>query len=172
MSRHICDLKIGDTLDFAHIEKNVKIQYPFKEYKRLTLIAGGTGITPIIQALHSILGNPDDKRQVVLLYGSVDSDNILCYQLLKQWENAYPNQLKVVHVLSQEPVDSEWKGERGYIGEAILKKYYFDSVRSSDGFFVCGPPAMNDALCGDRTKKEVTGILHDMGFEDSSVIKF
>ena len=94
-------LKVGDAVKFKHIEKNVKIQYPF-ERKTICMVVGGTGaymrlhllkasaislcreltasvtgITPMIQALHAILGSPGDKTEVKMLYGSRTSDNIL-----------------------------------------------------------------------------------------------
>jgi cytochrome-b5 reductase len=44
------------------------------------MLAGGTGITPMIQALHAILDNTNEappKQRVTLFYGSQTSDDIL-----------------------------------------------------------------------------------------------
>jgi cytochrome-b5 reductase len=171
LSKHIGGLEIGDALDFKHIKPNVKIQYPFKQYSRFVMIGGGTGITPLVQALHSILGNKEDNRKVVLLYGSIDSENILCEELLKDWEEKYPDQLKVVNVLSKEPEGSAWEGERGFINEKLFKKYVVDEDKG-EGVFVCGPPPLYDALCGSRTEKEVSGLLKELGYGDDQVFKF
>merc|ERR1712217_753661 len=49
MSQHLDGLTEGDKVCFKHIPFNVKTQYPFKP--QIGVIVGGTGITPIIQAL-------------------------------------------------------------------------------------------------------------------------
>jgi hypothetical protein len=53
-------------------------------FLQLTIVSclGGTGITPMIQALHAILGSgPDDQKsstkEVTLLYGSRNKSDIL-----------------------------------------------------------------------------------------------
>merc|ERR1712087_772574 len=51
MSTHIQNMAIGGSLEFKHIPFNVKIQYPFGK-KAISMLVGGTGITPMIQALH------------------------------------------------------------------------------------------------------------------------
>ncbi|KAK1744419.1 hypothetical protein QTG54_004952 [Skeletonema marinoi] len=57
------DLPIGGTIKFKHIEFNVKIPAPFT-HKKIGMIAGGTGITPMIQALHAILGRERSLNKV------------------------------------------------------------------------------------------------------------
>jgi cytochrome-b5 reductase len=42
LSQHMCNMPIGDTIDFKHINFNVKIQYPFNK-KKIGMICGGTG---------------------------------------------------------------------------------------------------------------------------------
>ena len=63
---------------------NIKKQYPF-EVKRLVMLAGGTGIAPMIQALHVVLATQGDNTQITLLYGSRTLDVILGYELLNLW---------------------------------------------------------------------------------------
>jgi cytochrome-b5 reductase len=47
MSKHLGELKVGDTLDF----KGPLPKYPYKANtkKHVGMIAGGTGITPMLQ---------------------------------------------------------------------------------------------------------------------------
>merc|ERR1712137_866823 len=84
LSKHFDSLKIGETVDFKHIDKNVKCQYPFGK-KKIGILTGGTGITPMIQAMHAVLGTPEDDTPVVVLYGSQTSDNILAKETLDAW---------------------------------------------------------------------------------------
>lgn len=162
-------------VSFKHIPFNVKIQYPFDNTKVVGMIAGGTGITPIIQALHSTLGDSEViVKESVLLYGSRTSDDILGKVMLDRWEESQNEKFKVTHVLSHEPEDSGFQGfERGFINKELIKKSFPGPDAGSDVLiFVCGPPPMYNALCGPRTDKEVTGILGEMGYSSSQVVKF
>jgi cytochrome-b5 reductase len=177
MSRHLCEtIQVGDSIDFKHIEPNVKIQAPFSQ-KNICMLTGGTGITPMIQALHAILGdtsisNSNRHNQVTMLYGSKVSTDILARDLLDQWDQDYPDQLQVTHVLSDEPQDSSWKGERGILDSALLHAY-LPPPDDDVIILICGPPPMYKALCGPRDEPtKVTGILAEMGYKDEQVFKF
>ena len=59
--------------------------------KKLGLIAGGTGITPMLQLVRQILKDPEDKTEVSLLFA-----NQVCMCLLQNKFNFYPYPLGVV----------------------------------------------------------------------------
>jgi len=173
MSRHFHSLDIGDNMEFTHINFNVKIQAPFAA-RQIGMIAGGTGITPMIQALHAILGTDNSTTTVSLLYGSRTEDEILGYQLLNDWERKFKNRLTVMHVLSDESDEkSGWEGEKGFIGNELVTKV-MPSPKGGDDvmIFVCGPPPMYEALCGPRGEKELSGVLKERGYAASQVYKF
>ena len=112
---------------------------------------------------------------MTLFYGSVDSSNILCAELLDEWQAKYPDQLTVVNVLSNEPEGSAWVGERGHVRAELFEKYAAPtegSAAEKTGVFVCGPPPMYDAICGGRMENEVGGLLKSLGFEEGEVVKF
>ena len=132
------------------------------------------GITPMIQALHAILGSQEGKRtKVTMLYGSKFADDILGGELLHRWAADYPDQLQVIEVLSDEPIeDSDWKGARGYIDKAMIESNFPKPSSSKFLIFVCGPPPMYNALCGAREEKEVKGLLGEIGYKPDQVYKF
>jgi cytochrome-b5 reductase len=136
-----------------------------------------TGITPMIQALHAILGASSNvsstapKTKVTMLYGSKLASDILGRELLDLWAASFPDQLQVIHVLSDEPIGSDWSGARGYINQALIEKY-IDAPSSSLIIFVCGPPPMYTALCGPRQDKQVSGLLATLGYTADHVYKF
>lgn len=164
------DLKVGDSVDFKHIEFNVKIQAPF-EKKKIGMLVGGTGISPMIQALHAVLGDSSDTTQVTMLYGSRVASDILGEELLSKW-TADNDRLQVVNVLSEEPKDSGWNGARGYINKDLIEKYMPPPDDKDSIIFICGPPVMYQALCGPRDSKELTGLLAEMGYSSDQVYKF
>lgn len=170
MSGYLKDLAIGSDVDFKHIEKNVKVQYPFSN-KSLTMLVGGTGITPMVQALHAILGTEGDTTEVTMLYGNKTPKDILCQDLLDSWASLSGGRLKVVHVLSDTKDDASWTGEKGFMTKDLIAKHGAPPS-AANLVVVCGPPPMYDALCGPRDKPELTGLLADMGFAAEQVYKF
>lgn len=159
---------------FKHAPFNVKIQFPFEKVKFVGMIAGGTGITPMIQALHALLGekqgdNEYNVEKVSLLYGNRIAGDILAKDMLDDWVNTY-SKFSMTHVLSHEPLDSSWtEGKRGFIGKELIASFPKPSEGNSI-IFVCGPPAMYTALCGPREEKGVSGVLGEMGYKN--VYKF
>lgn len=173
-------IKVGETIEFKHIPLNVKIQAPF-EQKHILMLAGGTGITPMIQALHAILGTKDSdskegdsNQHVTLLYGSQSSNDILGKELLDKWSKHYSDRFQVVQVLSDEDPRSEWNGRLGFIDTNLLMEFLApNNVIGNTLVLVCGPPPMYKALCGPREEPEhITGTLAELGFTPHNVYKF
>ena len=61
--------------------------------KHISMIAGGTGITPMYQVIKAVLKNPDDDTQLSLLYANQSPDDILLFEELL--EMAKDSRLKV-----------------------------------------------------------------------------
>lgn len=178
LSKYMCeDLPIGGTVNFKHIDFNIKIPAPFT-HKKIGMIAGGTGITPMIQALHAILGEAAETQksetdEVTLLYGSRNKNDILGGDMLKKWGGQHSDKFKHVDVLSDEPADSEYAGERGFIDKEKIAKYLPPASLGDDVvILICGPPIMYTMLCGPRNESEVTGILGELGYTSKQVFKF
>ena len=80
MSKHVAELKPGDTLDFKG--PMPKLKYEANKYKRIGMLAGGTGITPMLQVLEEIANNPKDKTQTHLVFANVSGQDILMKETL------------------------------------------------------------------------------------------
>lgn len=176
LSHHLCKkMSIGDTVEFKHIEFNVKLQAPFSQ-KKIIMLVGGTGITPMIQALHAILGDKDSDQEVVMFYGSRTEEDILGRALLDNWAKEHPKKLKVVHVLSRVSREGKmWKGRTGRITRQVVEEEAasFGPDCGDDVIvFVCGPPPMYDAFCGPREEEHISGMLSEMGYKKEQVFKF
>jgi ferredoxin-NADP reductase len=110
------------------------------EYKKIVMLSGGIGITP----LRSICRYCTDKgldTKVTLLYGArTERDLIFKKELIRMREQN--KNLKVVFTV-EEPFE-RWNSYTGYINrEIILKEIpdYEDRI-----FFTCGPQAMVKAM--------------------------
>ena len=170
MSSHLASLPLGATVDFKHIAANVKRQYPFG-VRKVVMLAGGTGITPMLQALHALLGTADDQTETTLLYSSKTEADILARTALDSWAASHAGRFRITHTLTQEPTTSAWSGQRGRIDGALIAQ---NAPPPGDGdvlFFVCGPPAMYDALAGPRSEPELSGALAALGYTAEQVVK-
>ena len=135
------------------------------------MICGGTGVAPMIQALNMLLGTKGDETVVSMLYGSRTANSILGKECLEQWAKDHSSRFSLTHVLSREPNPNECDYVTGRINRELVEKHL---PKPGEGgmIFVCGPPAMYETLCGPRHKKEVSGVLKDMGYSDEEVYKF
>ena len=71
-------LQPGDRVSFKQVAGNIKpFRYPFSGVERLTMLAVGTGIAPMLQALWPLLETPGDATRVRLLYGNKSPDDIM-----------------------------------------------------------------------------------------------
>ncbi|KAJ9538919.1 hypothetical protein OSB04_031652 [Centaurea solstitialis] len=117
MSQHFAKLKPGDVLEVkGPIEK---IKYTPNMKKHIGMIAGGSGITPMLQVIEAILKNPDDNTKVSLIYANVSPDDILLKKKLDMLAASHPN-LKVFYTVDNP--SKYWVGGTGYISKDMASK--------------------------------------------------
>lgn len=110
--------------------------------KHYILFAGGSGITPVLSILKSVMVKEPNSR-VTLFYGNRNESSIIFKDRLLQLLNDYANRLKVVHIYDV-PLDST----QPYAG-FILKEMALRLLRENTDlnfqqaeFFICGPTPM------------------------------
>ncbi|CCE83673.1 Piso0_004258 [Millerozyma farinosa CBS 7064] len=172
MSSHIHSLNVNDTLSFKG--PIVKWKWEPNQYNSISLIGGGTGITPLYQLMHEITKNPEDKTKVNLYYGNLTEDDILLKPELDSIADKHKDQVKIVYFVDK--ATDSWKGETGYISKDYLSKVLPPPSSKDHKIFVCGPPGMYKALSGMKNSPtdqgEVTGALADLGYTKEHVYKF
>ncbi|XP_011622802.1 NADH-cytochrome b5 reductase-like protein isoform X2 [Amborella trichopoda] len=136
------------------------------------MIAGGTGITPMLQVIEAILKNPDDNTQISLLYANISPDDILLKEKLDMLSANHPN-LKIFYTVDKP--SQNWRGGAGYISNDMIIKGL--PVPSDDTLIlVCGPPGMMKHISGDKAKDrsqgELSGLLKEVGYTEEMVYKF
>ena len=134
------------------------------------MLAGGTGVTPMLQALHALLGTSTDATRVTLLYSNKAQKDILAGELLEKWATAFPHRFHLVHTLTREPSTSGWSGARGRIDKAFLESH-LPRHRAESLVFVCGPAGFYEALSGARADKALSGALAELGYTAAQVVK-
>lgn len=112
--------------------------------KKIGMVAGGSGITPIYQIIQAVVQN-QDKVQLHLLFGNKSEKDILIREELEQLHEDYPDNFKLTYIIDKADNPDTWKGETGYITEEILTKYM--PPAGDDTLIVtCGPPIMNELV--------------------------
>jgi predicted ferric reductase len=101
------------------------------------LLAAGIGVTPALSVLRTAVDS-GDRHPILLLYGSRRWEDVTFREELDDLQRDLPN-LRVVHVLSRPEPD--WHGERGRIGEEILRRYAPPDLAWWSAL-ICGPSAM------------------------------
>ncbi|KAJ1983179.1 NADH-cytochrome b5 reductase [Dimargaris verticillata] len=174
MSRHIASLKPGDKLDV----KGPIPKYPYTPnmHKEVGLIAGGTGITPMLQLIRKIFNNPEDHTKVSLIFANIAENDILMRPELDRLAEQYPDRFHVYYTLDNPEV--AWKLGRGFITKEMAKEHLPEPSTSSNDMklFVCGPPPMVKAISGSKASMSdqgpLTGILKELGYTEAQVFKF
>lgn len=106
-------------------------------------IAGGIGITPF----RAIIKNEIDKNlqmPIHLIYSNSIPEEITFRGELTEWPKTHPF-LKVDITISH-PTESkeQWSGLTGRVDDVMIKKLVYDTENPT--WWVCGPPAMIDAM--------------------------
>jgi ferredoxin-NADP reductase len=147
----------GEVSGFLHEELRVgdqiEIRGPIGSYFAwsaahdygLLLIAGGTGIVPLMSMLRSraAAGSTQPAR---LLYSSRGTDQIIYYAELDLLA-AQSADFTLTHTLTRN-APSGWTGERGRIDRLMLTRRLFLPAGNPD-VYVCGPAAFVEA-CADH----------------------
>ncbi|KAF9108706.1 NADH-cytochrome b5 reductase [Mortierella sp. GBA35] len=172
MSSHIHGLKPGDTLAV----KGPISKHPFKtnQFETVSLIAGGSGITPMIQIISGLLKDNADKTKINLIFANVTPEDIILKDELDGFAKAYPDRFKVTYVVDK--AAEGWKGPTGYVTADLIKKHIPEVTTGNTKVFVCGPPLMMKSVCGPKgpnfTQGEVDGALKELGLDSDHVFKF
>lgn len=172
MSEHLHSLAPGQTLDI----KGPIPKYPWTENKHshVTLIAGGTGITPMYQLVRKIFSNPNDKTKVSLVFGNKSEEDILLKEEFEKIENEYPGRFKAFYTLDTPP--KSWPYGKGFIDKKLLSEVLPDPKQENIKIFVCGPPGLYKALSGAKKSPtdqgELDGLLKELGYDKEQVYKF
>ncbi|ETN83515.1 oxidoreductase NAD-binding domain protein [Necator americanus] len=130
-------------------------------FKRISMIAGGTGITPMLQIITAVLKNDDDNTHIRLLYANRSDDDVLCRKELDDLASKHSNKFKVWYTVDQP--SPNWKFSTGHVNDQMIKEHL--SPPSEDAaVLLCGPPPMVNFACIPNLDK--------LGYDPNNTYKF
>lgn len=105
----------------------------------LLLIAGGSGLAPLLAVLQEALAS-GVSRSATLLFGAREERDLYALDeitaIAAQWRGSF----RFVPVLSAATADVGWSGERGLVTERIASL-----LEPGAHVYLCGPPGMIDS---------------------------
>ncbi|SIQ21266.1 ferredoxin--NADP reductase [Maribacter ulvicola] len=164
VSNYINDnIKVGDLVDvmlpngrfFAELKKD--------NYKTYYLFAAGSGITPILSILKTVLLT-EERSFVHMLYGNRSQDSILFNEELEKLQKEYADRFILVHTLSRPK--SNWSDlwlsgkkdkihRKGRVDTLAIEWFIneYPPYAQNTEYYICGPGTMIE-----NTKKALQDI--------------
>ncbi|KZO96255.1 NADH-cytochrome b5 reductase 1 [Calocera viscosa TUFC12733] len=141
---------ISKWLSLLKLGQKVRIKGPRGQFKyhmslsrELGMIAGGTGITPMLQIIRAALKNPLDLTKISLIYANVNFEDILLKKELDELAQAHKHRFKVYYVLNNPP--EAWTGGVGFVSKQMIHEH-LPPTDHNIKILMCGPGPMITAM--------------------------
>lgn len=134
-------LKIGDVLETMTPDGRFVLEAKKQNKKNYVMIAAGSGITPILSQVKTILSD-EPQSHITLIYGNKTKGSIIFKNDIEALKNRHLTRMSVYHVLSRERAEAEFLAGRidqkkcEYLVEKLIP------VDTIDGVYLCGPEEM------------------------------
>lgn len=136
-------LKAGDTLE-VHPPEGKFIFEPGVESNTYAAFAAGSGITPVLSIIKTVLIREPESR-FVLVYGNKSLDETIFYEELLELQGKYPERLFIEFIYSRKrEVDAHFGRIENSTINYVLKNKFEETLFKS--YFLCGPKEMIDSV--------------------------
>jgi cytochrome-b5 reductase len=142
ISKHMAGLAVGQTIRVKG-PKGAFVYTP-NMVRHFGMIAGGTGITPMLQVIRAIIRGrkAGDRTEVDLIFANVTQQDILLKEDLDELAASDPG-VRVHYVLDKPP--EGWTGGVGYVTADMITKW-LPAPAPDVKILLCGPPPMISGL--------------------------
>lgn len=107
--------------------------------RHVGMLAGGTGLTPMLQIVQSALRDKSDRCNFYLIYANKTEDDILCRDTLEELASSSRGRFKVQFTLNFPK--AKWPHKQGFITKEMIQ-LFIPSPSSETLILTCGPPRM------------------------------
>ncbi|OQE46143.1 hypothetical protein PENCOP_c001G02008 [Penicillium coprophilum] len=154
--KYMAGLSVGDEVEFRGPKGSMR--YTKGLCRKIGMVAGGTGITPMYQLIRAICENDTDMTEVSLVYANRSESDILLREELERFARQYPKNFKLWYMLDSAP--EGWTYGSGYVDQTVLAEQ-LPAPSPDTKVMLCGPPGMVNA-----TKKNLVAL----GFAKPGVV--
>jgi ring-1,2-phenylacetyl-CoA epoxidase subunit PaaE len=136
----------GDTLRVLGPSGSFTVTPDAAAERHLVMLAGGSGITPIMSIAHTVL-SLEPRSQVTLVFGNRSERDIIFRERIDTLAAEHGDRFRVDHVLSDAPAG--WTGGTGLL-DAPTVTARLDALNLADHaeleYFLCGPTPMMEGV--------------------------
>lgn len=168
MSRYLYFLPVGHMLDFR-VQLGTALSFPLTSYSQhVVLIAGGAGISPLLQLLRDFVAKDVPYASVLLLWGVVRSKDLLYYKAtIDEIAAKHPDKISVEY-FAEDAVSSNHKTgvTAGILSDSVLQqrvKNLFSPTLSDAKLVICG----SHKMC-----QSTRNALKSLGFKDNMIYSY
>lgn len=137
-------VKPGDVIEVYPPMGNFTKELHADHVKNYVLFGGGSGITPLMSILKSIL-RVEPNSKVTLFYANRDRDSVIFGAQIEELERLHASTLRVLHLL-ESGADGQ-RAQAGIMNAETVSKLLASIDRTPDTeYFVCGPSGMMDSV--------------------------
>ncbi|KAL6868045.1 ferredoxin reductase-like protein [Trichoderma novae-zelandiae] len=142
ISKHMASLQVGQTIRVRG-PKGAFVYTP-NMVRHFGMIAGGTGITPMLQVIRAIVRGraAGDRTEVDLIFANVTAQDILLKEDLDALAKEDSN-IRIHYVLDKPP--EGWTGGVGFVTAEMINNW-LPKPASDVKILLCGPPPMISGL--------------------------
>ncbi|KAH0427783.1 hypothetical protein CcaCcLH18_09489 [Colletotrichum camelliae] len=150
--KYLANVEVGEEVLFRGPKGAMR--YSRGLTKKIGMLAGGTGITPMYQLIRAICEDDRDTTEISLIYANRSEADILLRDELEAFARRYPKNFKLHYLLDTPP--EGWTGGVGYVTQEMMAERFPAPAGKDSKIMLCGPPGMVNAA-----KKS----LENLGFE-------
>ncbi len=134
-------LKAGDELEVMPPMGKFSPRPSEKINKRYLAFAAGSGITPIMSIMKTVLEN-EPQSEFTLVYGNKNRNTIIFREAIEALKNRFMQRLRVYHILSREKMDVDLFNGRIDAEKVSALAGTLIDIDTTDEVFICGPEQM------------------------------
>ncbi|KAK6064244.1 oxidoreductase NAD-binding domain-containing protein [Seiridium cupressi] len=138
--KYLANIEVGDEVQFRGPKGAMR--YRPGLCKKIGMLAGGTGITPMYQLIRAICEDDRDTTEISLIYANRTEADILLREQLETMARKYPKNFKLFYLLDSPPAN--WQYGSGYVTKELMAEK-FPAPSSDSRVMLCGPPGMVNA---------------------------
>ena len=150
------ELVAGESLDVRPPNGQFHAVLDASNEKQYLGFAAGSGITPILSIITSVL-HEEPRSRFTLFYGNRKQGTTMFIDDLFALKNRYPERLQLHFLFSRE--EQEFEIAAGRLDEAKVRELYKHFCRGTepDEAFICGPDSMIDTVTVTLTELGIPG---------------
>lgn len=141
VSKYFASLKEGQTVKFKGPVG--RMSYQPNMTKNILMIAGGSGITPMLQVMSAITTTAVDVTRVKLIFANETENDILLKEEIDELAEKYPH-FDVEYILNKPSVN--WTGKTGLVTKKDIESSLGENYLDDTKVFICGPMPMKKLM--------------------------